>query len=122
MTEVRIYFIQVGQGGPVKIGITKGPVAERLRVLQAACPYELRVAAIIFDAHPVVESHLHGRFHSGRIRGEWFKGSTPGLRELIADINAGRLDEYIASIIAAQRGHEAPVDPSVAALSGRTAT
>jgi hypothetical protein len=107
MNVANVYFVQVGQGGPIKIGITKGPVEKRLHQLQKANARELRLLATIYDAHPAVEAHLLSEFHSGWIRGEWFKASTPGLLELIAEVKAGRTPDRLVEIVVAQRAHEA---------------
>jgi hypothetical protein len=66
-----VYFIQVGEDGPIKIGISDG-VADRLAALQTTLPYELRVVAVIPRGDRAMEQDLHLRFRSHWIRGEWF--------------------------------------------------
>jgi len=67
-----IYFIQCGDDGPVKIGVTINLPA-RLRDLQAANPYELKVLTVIEDGGQKQERELHDRFKHLEIRREWFK-------------------------------------------------
>jgi hypothetical protein len=66
-----VYFIQVGEDGPIKIGIA-GNVEARLMECQVGIPYELRVRAVIPQGDRQMERELHGRFQSHWIRGEWF--------------------------------------------------
>jgi hypothetical protein len=79
-----IYFIRATHDGPVKIGYVTDEYAldGRLSSLQVASPDELYVDAIIPGGRDL-ERDLHVRFAEGRIRGEWFRGDTPGLREFI---------------------------------------
>lgn len=68
-----VYFIQCGDGGPIKIGIAKA-VNERLADLQVANPYELRLLGYVpTDDAEALEGRLHGQFYQLRIRGEWFR-------------------------------------------------
>ena len=74
----RVYFIQAGDGGPIKIGRAVD-VIRRLHGLQAASWEELR---LLSATGAVTEREMHQRFASLRIRGEWFKPSVE-LLELI---------------------------------------
>lgn len=65
-----VYFVQVGDGGPIKIGITHD-VAQRLAFLQTANPGDLRLLCSIRGGKEV-ERELHARFAAFRLRGEWF--------------------------------------------------
>lgn len=65
-----IYMIQSGDGGPVKIGLSKNP-KKRLSQLQVSHPYTLRLIHI-FAGGRDEEIALHLRFAEARIRGEWF--------------------------------------------------
>lgn len=62
-----IYFVQAGNGGPIKIGRT-GDLGSRLRELQTASPFELSLLGVMPE-----ESDLHQAFQDGLIRGEWFQ-------------------------------------------------
>ena len=77
-----IYFIQSGNDGPIKIGVTNGDVEKRLRNLQLANPEPLRLLATM-DGDSDTECELHKRFDLYRIRGEWFAPSA----EVIGFIN-----------------------------------
>lgn len=65
------YLIQVGDGGPIKIG-KSNDLASRLAALQTANPWELHV----IGWHPRKGYRFEGRLHvelaAHRIRGEWF--------------------------------------------------
>ena len=66
-----IYFIQAGEGGPVKIGHGEDPEARR-KALQTGNPAELR----IIGTHPGgarEEEMVHAALAEWRIRGEWFE-------------------------------------------------
>jgi hypothetical protein len=76
-----VYFIQAGERGPIKIGITQEPEARRDE-LQIGSPVDL----VLLAAHPgtpALERALHRRFTEGNLRGEWFRPDTPGLAEEI---------------------------------------
>lgn len=69
-----IYFIQAGDGGPIKVGFTHGPISSRMSSLQAACPDVLSLLATT-DGDRKTEAELHVRFAQDHIRGEWFAPS-----------------------------------------------
>lgn len=62
------YFVQVGRGGPIKIGRSTD-FAGRMESLQATCPYRLRPVLLLPGDH---ERHLHFAFRHLRMWGEWF--------------------------------------------------
>lgn len=65
-----VYFIQVGNDGPIKIGRATDP-ATRISDLQCSSPFRLIPRLIITGA--AKEKMLHRRFKDCHIRGEWFK-------------------------------------------------
>lgn len=65
-----IYFIQQHQG-LLKIGFSISPL-ERLKSLQTANPYPLKVFAIV-QGTMREEKALHARLASFRLEGEWFQ-------------------------------------------------
>jgi len=68
----RIYFIQAGRNGPIKIGRATKP-KNRLRYLQTSSSEKL---ILLYDFEMKIDSeetYLHMRFKKDRIRGEWFK-------------------------------------------------
>ncbi len=65
-----VYFIQVGTGGPIKIGFSQDPT-QRLASIQHHHPTELRLLAIM-SGGLAEELELHRRFAPHRLRGEWF--------------------------------------------------
>ncbi len=64
-----VYFIGAADG-PIKIGMSVNPTA-RLRGLQTAYPYELRILAIS-EGGGVGELAYHRQFSAHRLHGEWF--------------------------------------------------
>ena len=97
-----IYFIQIDNDGPIKIGISSDPI-ERMRQLQVSMPYDLHLLGVMnileksdvtydpanesiiktSDSDRSIELALHDRFNSHRIRGEWFHSN----EELLTFIN-----------------------------------
>ncbi|MGK3989282.1 YozE family protein [Sorangium sp. So ce136] len=80
--QPKVYFIQAGPSGPIKIGYSGGPVERRLAALQTGHPETLCVLATM-DGDRFTEAELHRRFHGYRLSGEWFKPE-PDLMDLIA--------------------------------------
>ena len=76
--EKSIYFIQEGENGNVKIGISKNP-KKRMEQLQSANPHELKLRVVIDDCHEGVEDDLHHFFKNYHIRGEWFESPVIGI-------------------------------------------
>jgi hypothetical protein len=70
-TEV-VYAIQQDRcgRGPIKFGKT-GNLAERVKYLQGANPYPLRVLTVVLGAD-AVETVIHERLARWRLHGEWF--------------------------------------------------
>lgn len=66
-----VYFIQGLCGGAIKIGYSKDPQA-RLRELQTGYPDTLTILLMI-PGTEALESVIHKRFESLRLRGEWFR-------------------------------------------------
>ncbi len=69
-----VYLIQAGDGGPVKIGFTDGPVEKRLRSLQVGSSVKLRILRRMVGGI-AEETHLHRMFGALRLEGEWFSFS-----------------------------------------------
>jgi hypothetical protein len=68
-----IYFIQMGEDGPVKIGTGVDPV-QRMYNLQPGNPRALRLRYIVPGDY-AVETALHRRFTDFRLLGEWCRGT-----------------------------------------------
>ena len=84
----RIYFIQLGTNGPIKIGCSRNP-PNRLRTLQTSHPLEILRLLGHFRGGPQVERGLHQTFASDRIRGEWFVCSPKLLKFIETTITVG---------------------------------
>lgn len=68
-----VYFIAPGEISLVKIGYTAGADASRrLKALQTAWPFKLRVRLLIPEGAIELERRLHATFADLRIEGEWF--------------------------------------------------
>lgn len=65
-----VYAIQAGDGGPVKVGVTRN-VASRLRALQTAQPMPLRLLHV-WEGGAGVEREIHRRLAAHNLGGEWF--------------------------------------------------
>lgn len=73
---LKLYFIKINRKkGPIKVGVTMD-IDERLRSLQTANPYELKVLASICcksKRHAFeLEQDIHVKLKRYRVRGEWF--------------------------------------------------
>lgn len=76
-----IYFAQIGDSGPVKIGFSKRPKL-RLVHLNTASPEKVFLRAVL-DGDQGKEKELHESFAKHRLNGEWFEPA-PRLLKLIA--------------------------------------
>lgn len=65
-----VYFIQAGDGGPIKIGSTTKHPRDRLAQLQCGNAEILRVVKLTPGA--AWESFFHQEFAKYRVRGEWY--------------------------------------------------
>ncbi len=67
-----LYFIQQGNQGPIKIGVSTNP-QNRLRQLQTASPYDLKLIHVSPNPHwATQEAATHEFFDHLRMAGEWF--------------------------------------------------
>lgn len=69
----RVYFIQRGDDGPIKIGVSRN-VASRLSGLQVSTPEPLKILATA-DGGRDEEQTMHLLFKKDRLSGEWFRPS-----------------------------------------------
>lgn len=97
LPRVYIYFIQVGDDGPIKIGCAKNPF-ERLSSLQCA-NHEVLSLRAIYQGYAFEEKQIHEEFAGARIRGEWFH-PTAELLEHVAGYEAF----YPVSVVADDLG------------------
>lgn len=67
-----VYFVQMGEDGPVKIGRTEGDPLYRLGDLQTGSPYSLHLLGVIPVCFYYEETGLHRHFRHHAMRGEWF--------------------------------------------------
>lgn len=84
MSASTVYFIQAGDAGPIKIGVTRGCPLDRMANLQTGCPEALKLVAHASGTADD-ERELHKRFAHLRLRGEWFLAK-PELVEFIRGI------------------------------------
>jgi hypothetical protein len=69
-----IYFMRIGNDGPIKIGFTHGNPRKRMAELQAGCPWEINLIGTI-PGTKLNEKWLHEKFSPFKIRNEWFEGA-----------------------------------------------
>lgn len=65
-----LYFIESGEGGPIKIGIARDPW-ERIETLQIGNPEPLRLLTLCYSSQDE-ERQIHRVLKDDRIHGEWF--------------------------------------------------
>lgn len=70
LLDQRVYFIQSGHNGPIKIGISDNPKARRAH-MQTASHEPLRLLGDL-PGGAEREKQLHAYLSAHRIRGEWF--------------------------------------------------
>lgn len=85
----RIYFIQAGEDGPIKIGIATN-IEARLSSLQVGSPTPLHLIAHTPGTKDE-EEDLHQRLTPYRIRGEWFRPHADVLAEVDAALKHDQL-------------------------------
>lgn len=79
-----VYFIQCGDGGPIKIGYSKYESAEnRLTTAQVYNPFLLKLLCVMPGGRRK-EVELHQQFSKFQILGEWFSSN----KELLKIINS----------------------------------
>lgn len=83
-----VYFVQAGDGGPIKIGWTGGDPKARMRDLQTGNPYPLSMLGHV-PGSGADETDLHEQFRHLRMVGEWFKPA-PDLVAFIAGVKWSR--------------------------------
>lgn len=71
--EPCVYFIESGEGGPIKIGVSSC-VGQRMYDMQISNPEKLSCLLTVSGGVPL-ELMLHKVLHGSRIRGEWFRRS-----------------------------------------------
>jgi hypothetical protein len=91
-----VYFIQIGDSGPIKIGVSVD-VQKRLQQLQTASPYQLRLLAKLLGGESK-EAELHRRFAAFKMQGEWFSPS-----QELQDFIHGLSPEYRKQVVAQRR-------------------
>jgi hypothetical protein len=84
----KVYFLQCGGDGPIKIGITARDIEYRLNDIQSNTPFEIKCLATISGSLKH-ERWLHHKFRNFRLRGEWFNAADQIL-ELVENINSAR--------------------------------
>ncbi len=90
-----IYFIQSNRGGPIKIGHCIN-MESRLKTLQTAHPYTLKVIAFFKTKDNEAERKMHYRFRHLHLRGEWYRPEK-SLLEFIDNIHGTNYPPTIQS-------------------------
>lgn len=100
-----VYFLQAGEGGPIKIGVATNPMT-RARELQTGNHEQLTLLAWS-PGDQANEHALHQRFAHIRLRGEWFRADQ-------------QLLSFIAGIQWSRRCRKEPVQNPAETLYGLT--
>lgn len=85
--EINLYFIQMGEMGPIKVGITSD-IKKRLIELQTGNPEQLNVLCcekLEAEKARSLEKEYHLMLRDASLKGEWFK-PTPFVLEIIEDV------------------------------------
>ena len=98
-----IYFIQAGDGGPIKIGFSADP-EKRLVKVQSDNAAECQLLGIL-PGGEAEELALHAILAAARIRGEWFAATPEVLAEVPARVVAPDPDFVSLPQFLAQRGN-----------------
>lgn len=92
-----VYFVRATTLGHIKIGVANNAWL-RFMALDSSSPDPLELLGVIrSDEAAKLESDIHHRFASDRIRREWFRAS-PELRDYIAVHAMDRIDAINAHI------------------------
>lgn len=106
MTQSRVYFIQSGRGGPIKVGVAADPRA-RLGQLQVGNPKRLRLLGSI-PGDASIESAIHRELDGDRVGGEWFKATARVRSAVKRRLSDAARTRYLAERVAAEA---APPNP-----------
>lgn len=123
-----VYFIQAGDGGHIKIGISRN-VQSRLSKMQTDSPARLSVLAVI-KGDERDEAEIHRRLADFRVSGEWFHPHNNVLSLIEAEkARAGTNDWIICAndrepccALQAWRWKENLTTEQLAAMTGTTST
>ena len=80
-----VYFVEMGQDGPIKIGFSKDPEGRRSK-LQTGAPEKMTILCCL-ESDRVLETALHRQLCRYKISGEWFQreGVLRWLRTVVPD-------------------------------------
>ena len=87
-----IYFIQMGDVGPIKIGFTKD-IGKRILSLQTSIPYPLKLLCF-FPGNEDMEKKIHSCLPEIRIEGEWFLPHPLLLREIEGEKWSNKIENF----------------------------
>lgn len=87
-----VYFVQAGQNGPVKIGVTEN-IRNRMSGLQVSSPIKLELLATIY-APSELEGRLHHALAEHHTSGEWFNWC-PEIEMLVALAREGKVENIV---------------------------
>ena len=87
-----VYFIQMGDVGPIKIGFTKD-VGKRILALQTSIPYPLKLLCF-FPGNEAMERNIHSCLVEIRLDGEWFLPHPLLLREIEGEKYTNKLENF----------------------------
>jgi len=99
-----LYFIQAGDSGPIKIGVsTLSNMKLRMASIQTSNAEKINVLAVLIVSNPqYLEENLHNYLSEHRMNGEWFRPDDRVL-SFVGLAKAGRLDMIQALIDSKER-------------------
>jgi hypothetical protein len=107
-----VYFVQAGDGGNIKIGISTD-VLKRITKMQSDCPEKLNLLLVV-PGDGAREAHLHDRLSAHRRDGEWFTPCNE-IFKLIDELSGEAVDVSKPKRTRAPRGEH---DPIITAFGG----
>ena len=89
MTASYIYFIQAGEGGPIKVGFTSMKPERRISHIQTGCPWPIKVIGLI-EGDAADEKRIHKQLAPYKTKGEWFSPVAEVLRAVEMALTSGK--------------------------------
>ncbi len=103
MTDM-IYFVRQNELSPIKIGWTSN-ITQRMSMLETAAPYGMTLlGTIVTQTAKDLEKHLHVKYASKRLRGEWFDISKEDVEKEIRTHDADYDDKLQRAILLMNEG------------------
>lgn len=70
--EPRVYFVEAGENGPIKVGVVYADMRQRMNEIQICCPQPIRILGTTPGGYGL-EAAIKHELRAYRIHGEWFE-------------------------------------------------